>query len=141
MSTIQNINAEKIKGNLSITSVSATTLSAVTLSVNTISATTFSNIGVFITGGTYNTGSTSLQLFNNVGGSQIISGFTPVTIEKIGRSDYYSGYSYCALANIGSAESSPVWTITRITVNNDGSVISAIATNVAWTDRYTAIYT
>jgi hypothetical protein len=48
----------------------------------------------------------------------------------------YNGY-----AVTGSAESSAVWTITRLTIAASGSVTTATATNVAWTDRETTIYT
>jgi len=48
----------------------------------------------------------------------------------------YNGY-----AVTGSAESSAVWTITRLTIAASGSITTAIATNVAWTNRESAIYT
>jgi hypothetical protein len=48
----------------------------------------------------------------------------------------YNGY-----AVTGSAESSAVWTITRLTISSSGSVTTATATNVAWTNRESVIYT
>jgi len=48
----------------------------------------------------------------------------------------YNGY-----AVTGSAESSAVWTITRLTIAASGSVTTATATNVAWTNRESVIYT
>ena len=48
----------------------------------------------------------------------------------------YNGY-----AVTGSAESSAVWTITRLTIAASGSITTATATNVAWTNRESAIYT
>ena len=48
----------------------------------------------------------------------------------------YNGY-----AVTGSAESSAVWTIKRLTIAASGSITVATATNVAWTDRETATYT
>ena len=48
----------------------------------------------------------------------------------------YNGY-----AVTGSAESSAVWTITRLTIAASGSITVATATNVAWTNRESAIYT
>jgi len=48
----------------------------------------------------------------------------------------YNGY-----AVTGSAESSAVWTITRLTIAASGSITVATATNVAWTDRESVIYT
>jgi len=48
----------------------------------------------------------------------------------------YNGY-----AVTGSAESSAVWTITRLTIAASGSITVATATNVAWTNRESATYT
>jgi hypothetical protein len=48
----------------------------------------------------------------------------------------YNGY-----AVTGSAESSAVWTITRLTIAASGAITVGTATNVAWTDRETTIYT
>ena len=48
----------------------------------------------------------------------------------------YNGY-----AVTGSAESSAVWTITRLTISGGGAITIGTATNVAWTDRETTIYT
>jgi hypothetical protein len=47
----------------------------------------------------------------------------------------YNGY-----AVTGSAESSAVWTITRLTIAASGSITTATATNVAWTNRESATY-
>ena len=47
----------------------------------------------------------------------------------------YNGY-----AVTGSAESSAVWTITRLTIAASGSITIATATNVAWTNRESATY-
>ena len=62
----KNINAEKIQGNLSITSVSATT----------ISATTYQNLptDIRVTGGTYSTGTATFT--NNTGGTFSVTGFS-----------------------------------------------------------------
>lgn len=48
--------------------------------------------------------------------------------------------NYCGTADKGSAESSAVWTIDRLTIGTSGSVTIEIATNVAWTNRESAIY-
>ena len=56
------------------------------------------------------------------------------------KSDFVIDTSYMGKAPQGSSESSPVWTITKIVVAVDGSTTVTIATNVAWTDRLTAIY-
>lgn len=57
------------------------------------------------------------------------------------RNDFVSPYSYCGSAPTSSSESANVWTIYRIKCFVDGSVTILSATNVAWTDRLTVIYT
>jgi len=47
----------------------------------------------------------------------------------------YNGY-----APNGSAESSAVWTITRLTISGSGAITVGTATNVAWTNRESVIY-
>ena len=47
----------------------------------------------------------------------------------------YNGY-----AVTGSAESSAVWTITRLTISGSGAITVGTATNVAWTNRESVIY-
>lgn len=47
----------------------------------------------------------------------------------------YNGY-----AVTGSAESSAVWNITRLTISASGAITIATATNVAWTNRESATY-
>ena len=50
--------------------------------------------------------------------------------------------NYCGVAlGTGVSESSAVWTITRLTIAASGSITTATATNVAWTNRQLAIYT
>lgn len=49
--------------------------------------------------------------------------------------------NYCGTADKGSAESSAVWTIDRLTIGTSGSVTIGTATNVAWTNRESVIYT
>jgi hypothetical protein len=56
------------------------------------------------------------------------------------RQDFQSPYSYCGYATYGSSENDSVWKITRIIVAENGTITTAVATNVKWTDRYTAIY-
>jgi nitrogen fixation protein len=48
--------------------------------------------------------------------------------------------NYCGTAPNGSAESSTVWTIKRLTIAASGSITTATATNVAWTNRESVIY-
>jgi hypothetical protein len=56
------------------------------------------------------------------------------------KQDFQTPYSYCGVAAPGSAETDSVWKITRIQVEANGTVTTAVATNVKWTDRYTATY-
>ena len=48
--------------------------------------------------------------------------------------------NYCGTAPNGSAESSAVWTIKRLTITASGSITITTATNVAWTNRQSATY-
>lgn len=72
--------------------------------------------------------------------SYINNQITNAINDQIARSDWAAPYSYCGLAPIGSIESNPVWTIYRITVANDGSTITQLATSVTWTGRYSHTY-
>lgn len=54
--------------------------------------------------------------------------------------DLQPPYSYMGTAPLGTLTSSPVWVISRITINTDGSTIVQTATG-AWTNRYSLIYT
>jgi hypothetical protein len=47
---------------------------------------------------------------------------------------------YAGYAPSGTGESTNVWTITRIVINSDGSVTTSTATNVAWSNRLSLIY-
>lgn len=49
--------------------------------------------------------------------------------------------NYCGVAlGTGVSESSAVWTIKRLTIAASGSITTATATNVAWTNRQSATY-
>jgi hypothetical protein len=53
-----------------------------------------------------------------------------------------SNINYCGVAlGTGVSEGSAVWTIKRLTIAASGSITVATATNVAWTNRESAIYT
>ena len=54
--------------------------------------------------------------------------------------DLQPPYSYMGTAPLGTLTSSPVWVISRITINTDGSTLVQTATG-AWTNRYSLIYT
>lgn len=51
------------------------------------------------------------------------------------RHDWQVPYDYCGTASIGTAETTSTWTITRITVADDGSTTSSILYNVKWSDH------
>jgi hypothetical protein len=55
------------------------------------------------------------------------------------RHDFQSPYDYCGVAPDGTAESAPNWTITRLTVFLNGSVVTGTAVG-AWTNRTELIY-
>jgi hypothetical protein len=81
---------------------------------------------------------TSMVYFDTTTG-KLTYGAKPVTqLEK--RSDYVESTSYCGTAPLGSAESATVWKIKKIVIASDGSTTTTTATNVAWTNRLTAIY-
>jgi len=49
--------------------------------------------------------------------------------------------NYCGVAlGTGVSDSSAVWTITRLTIGASGSITTATATNVSWTNRQSATY-
>jgi hypothetical protein len=49
--------------------------------------------------------------------------------------------NYCGVAPADALETDEVWTITKIVVAEDGSVVTTFAYDVAWIDRETTIYT
>lgn len=53
-------------------------------------------------------------------------------------SDFVSPYSYIGVAVSGSSQSAAVWRITRINVGPP--VTTTVATNIAWTNRLSGVY-
>ena len=52
------------------------------------------------------------------------------------RHDWTQPYDYLGTAPLGTADNSPAWRITRLTVSPAGAVIATgVATNVTWTGR------
>lgn len=52
---------------------------------------------------------------------------------KLVRKNYQSGnFNYCGYAKFGSAENAAVWTITKITVASNGTVVKQIFNNITW---------
>lgn len=56
------------------------------------------------------------------------------------RHDWQVPYDYCGTASNGTAETTSTWTITRITVAEDGSTTSSTLYNVKWSDHLTLNY-
>ena len=57
------------------------------------------------------------------------------------RHAWASPYSYCGTAPADSADDAEVWTISRIEMAADGSVVATLTVeDVAWDDRLTATY-
>jgi hypothetical protein len=71
-----------------------------------------------------------------------VTGATQTTTRRNANNSTNNNINYCGVAaGTSVSESSAVWTITRLTISASGSITTAIATNVAWTDRETATYT
>jgi hypothetical protein len=65
-----------------------------------------------------------------------------LTTKRNANNSTNNNINYCGIAlGTGVSESSAVWTITRLTITANGSVTTATATNVAWTNRESVIYT
>ncbi len=76
----------------------------------------------------------AVQLWENKDLDQIVSE------RRNANNSTNNSINYCGTAPNGSAESTAVWTIIRLTITAGGSVTTATATNVAWTNRESAIY-
>lgn len=63
-----------------------------------------------------------------------------VYVGNVRKQDWVEPYNYIGKAPVGSLDSQSVWTIKRLTVAIDGTVITETALNVKWNDRLTAIY-
>jgi hypothetical protein len=64
-----------------------------------------------------------------------------VSIRRNANNTSNNNINYCGTAPAGSAESATVWNIVRLTISSSGNVTTATATNVAWTNRQSVIYT
>ena len=99
--------------------------------------------------GSYNTGSFTGSFTGSLFGTASFAttasfalNAQPATTRKNANDSSNNNINYCGVAlGTGVSESSSVWTITRLTIGASGSITTATATNVAWTDRETAIYT
>ena len=59
------------------------------------------------------------------------------------KSDYISGHSYIGRALVGSSDSDPVWTVTKIQISTSGTLSNQPqkATSAQWSNRYFLNYT
>jgi hypothetical protein len=145
-SILKNINAEKLQGNLSISSVSATTISGNTFygDGSNLSGVLTGGTDVFVTGGTYNnnifnyrnnTGGTFSVGFNSVTGLTVNGGLTVTgntsVIGITGTTGLLSGSNQNILTVIGSGSTQPLFTVLgssgelfSVTDNLEGSLFS-----------------
>ena len=86
------------------------------------------------------TGATGSQGIQGVTGATGASGIV-IRRHSFTNFDGSNSYDYNGYAPVGSSESSNVWTITRLTINEFGSVTRGTTSSVAWTDRAIVIYT
>lgn len=54
--------------------------------------------------------------------------------------DYVNPYLYLGWAVTGASTASNVWSITRVEILTNGTVVEKFAGNVAWDNRYSVIY-
>ena len=87
------------------------------------------------------TGTTSdLVLVRDSSGNVKTVAYPVVSERRNANNSTNNNINYCGTAATGSSESSAVWSIDRLTISSSGSVTTATATNVAWTNRESAIY-
>lgn len=87
-------------------------------------------------------GSSGAATYNSGTGALNIPQYMGATTRKNANNSTNSNINYCGVAvGLGVSESSAVWTIKRLTIGTSGSITLATATNVAWTNRESVIYT
>tara|TARA_R110002110_G_scaffold75072_1_gene198508 strand:- start:1851 stop:2720 length:870 start_codon:yes stop_codon:yes gene_type:complete len=126
MSATKNINAEKIQGNLNITSVSATTISGTTFYGDGSNLTGISSEDNFVTGGTFTTNTLTL---NRQNGSVTITGFTSDSNTFVTGFTYNDANTFTISDNNGSNYSASIDIMSGLTVNGN-SVFSGTSTGV-----------
>jgi hypothetical protein len=88
------------------------------------------------------TGSSGPATYNSGTGALNIPQYMSASTRRNANNSSNNNINYCGVAlGTGVSESSAVWTITRLTIAASGSITTATATNVAWTNRESAIYT
>ena len=115
MSATKNINAEKIQGNLNITSISATTISGTTFYGDGSNLTGISSDDNFVTGGTFSSETLTL---NRQNGSVTITGFTSDSNTFVTGFTYNDANTFTISNNDGTSFNSSINIMTGFTVNN-----------------------
>ena len=88
------------------------------------------------------TGTSGPATYNSGTGALNIPQYMSASTRRNANNSSNNNINYCGVAlGTGVSESSAVWTITRLTIAASGSITTATATNVAWTNRESAIYT
>ena len=88
------------------------------------------------------TGTSGPATYNSGTGALNIPQYMSASTRKNANNSSNNNINYCGVAlGTGVSESATVWTITRLTIAASGSITTATATNVAWTNRESAIYT
>jgi len=87
------------------------------------------------------TGSSGTATYNSVTGALNIPQYMSASTRRNANNSSNNNINYNGVAlGTGVSESSAVWTITRLTIAASGSITTATATNVAWTNRQSATY-
>jgi len=121
----KNINAEKIQGNLNITSISASTISGTTYYGDGSNLTGISSEDNFVTGGTFTTNTLTL---NRQNGSVTITGFTSDTNTTVTGFTYDNANTFTIGNSDGSNYSASINSVTGLTVNGSISATTISAT-------------
>ena len=87
------------------------------------------------------TGTSGPATYNSGTGALNIPQYMSASTRRNANNSSNNNINYCGVAlGTGVSESSAVWTITRLTIAASGSITTATATNVAWTNRESVIY-
>jgi len=87
------------------------------------------------------TGSSGAATYNSGTGALNIPQYMSASSRRNANNSSNNNINYCGVAlGTGVSDSSAVWTIKRLTIGASGSITTATATNVAWTNRQSATY-
>lgn len=126
MAATQNINAEKIQGNLSILGITGTSISATTISGGTFYGNGANLVGIpsqsaTITGGTYSNGTTTFT--NSTGGTFNVTGYYTGTTDVYVTGGTYSSGNATFTNNTGGT-----FTVTGFSVGGGGTFTGGTVT-------------